>query len=211
MIFAALSCLQGRLLREAVDDLLKLDIDGIQLTPGNVPKPGDREAVKCTTRTHHGFSWTSMKKEVWEGKRLCVESDSIHPMLAGDFEDLPHSPVYEVMYPGYVLGNGKQVKRAMELGFKLAVDISHVFIQLQEGAMTQATWQQLSEYDKIVEIHVSQNNGKQDTHRPLTEQTWGLEWARARERAGTLLVVEGYMHRLSVCDRKRQIDIARGK
>ena len=40
MLMLALSCLQGRPMQAAAEDLLGLDPDGLQLTPGNVPTPG---------------------------------------------------------------------------------------------------------------------------------------------------------------------------
>lgn len=47
------------------------------------------------------------------------------------------------MYPGYALGTGEEVERAIDDGIALAVDISHVFIQITQGAMSATTWKRL--------------------------------------------------------------------
>ena len=59
MLFVALSCLQGRPMAAAFDELAALGT-GIQLTPGNLPTAdfvAHVAASGVTTRTHHGFAW----------------------------------------------------------------------------------------------------------------------------------------------------------
>lgn len=215
-LFVAMSCLQGRPMAKAFRELARLGV-GIQLTPGNIPTDEFATLVadaQLPTKRHHGFSYTARVVETWVMDRCAVASDSVHPPLApaGDawehwYADAPERPIVEVMYPGYALGDGDAVERAMRAGYPLAVDISHAFIQRTAGVMTDATWRRLCDYDRIAEVHVSANRGRHDTHQPLTEDTFGLAWARARLRAGSPVVLECYMHKLSDGERRRQLEI----
>lgn len=213
MIYLALSCLQGRPMQAAAEELLALEPDGLQLTAGNIPMDGFFEWVTNHTHccTHHGFSWTRLRERVWQTNgQLAGYWQSVHPPKHKDqiiFCAAPYKDVaYETMYPGYYLGTGDEIESAMKADLRLAVDISHVFIQLQQGAMQPETWRRLQEYDNIAEIHVSANAGKQDTHFPCSEDTFGLEWAKERSE---VKVLECYMHRLSLDDRKRQMELLR--
>jgi hypothetical protein len=221
MLFVALSCLQGRPMQAAFDELARLGT-GVQLTPGNLPAPGFREYVRASgvaTRRHHGFAWDARKQATWAGDGAClVDSESVHPPEEREagfagwrawYEAAAVRPVVEVMYPGYALGTGAEVERAMADRLPLAVDISHVFIQLEQGAMTRATWDRLADYDGIAEVHVSANRGGHDTHLALADSTFGLAWACARLAAGTPTVLECYMHRLTTAERCHQIDLIR--
>ena len=222
MLLVAMSCLQGRPMRAAFAELRPL-ADGVQLTPGNLPTPSfadETRASAVTLRTHHGFSFTQRAREVWRADGSCAAtSDSVHPPRAehaaapGFLARLPSLPpeiVLETMYPGYCLGDDASLLAAMALGRALAVDVSHVHIARAAGTLAPSTWARLQDYARVVEVHLSANDGRADTHRPLTRDTFGLDWARARARAGTPLVVECYLHRLSPDERRRQIDHARG-
>ena len=216
MLFLALSSLQGRPMRSSFDELARLPIDGVQLTPGNVPQAGFRahaEASCLALRTHHGFDWESRRRPVWEGARLLVEADSVHPPAQdGSFEAwldaLIDPPALEIMYPGHHLGCERELLLAMERRLWLAVDISHAFIQLTQGALTQSGWRRLMDYDRIAEIHASANDGKSDSHQPITAESFGLSWARSRRDPP--LILESYFHKLSADQRQRQIDLLRG-
>jgi hypothetical protein len=155
---------------------------------------------------------------VWEGETLVARSDSVHPPKGAGLawvEGVGHAlaaegVVFETMYPGYALGSGEEVERAMTLGWTLAVDVSHVYLQLRAGAMADATWRRLRDYPRVAEVHVSANEGRHDTHRPLTPRTFGLDWAR--ERGATVpLVLECYFHRLSIDERREQMAWVRGE
>jgi hypothetical protein len=215
MLFLALSSLQGRPMRVAFDALAELEIDGIQLTPGNLPEPGFRPhaaASRLALRTHHGFDWDRRRRPVWEGARVLVEADSVHPPQALAFEEwldaLVDPPALEIMYPGQHLGCEAELSRAMERRLWLAVDVSHAYIQRVQGTLTEAGWRRLQDYDRIAEIHLSANDGKNDTHRPIEADTFGIEWARSR--TSTPVILESYFHALSPCQRRRQIELARG-
>ena len=231
VLFLALSCLQGRPMEAAFRALARLGPDGIQLTPGNLPTPGFEafaQASGVALRTHHGFDFRARKRPVWRGGQCLVDADSVHPESADGGADLDGTdldgtdldqwldaqariPVLETMYPGYFLGHGAELDRAMKRGLWLAVDVSHVFIQLERGALDRAAWRRLAEYPHIAEIHVSHNAGRHDTHSPITADTFGLSWARERASDGIPLILESYFHNLSDVERKRQLDRVRGE
>ena len=215
MLFVALSSLQGRPMARAFDEIAALEV-GIQLTPGNIPTMGFDDHVSRSgviTRRHHGFSFDARKQATWDASGAClVSSESVHPPedgeCAGDWRACETLPIIEVMYPGYALGCGDDVERAMTDGLILAVDVSHVHIQRAQGAMDDRVWRRLADYDRIAEVHVSANAGRHDTHDPLHADSFGLAWARER-LADLPVVLECYMHRLSFDERRRQIDLVR--
>lgn len=220
-----MSCLQGRPMAEAFDELARLGA-AIQLTPGNLPTPGFRAHVEASgvrTRRHHGFAYEARRAETWAADGAClVESESVHPPADGEpageragagwrgwYEAAERRPILEVMYPGYALGTGAEVEAAMAGGLPLAVDVSHVYLQRVQGAMDERVWRRLCDYDRIAEVHVSANRGRADTHQPLAPDTFGVGWARERLRAGCPVVLECYMHRLGEPARRAQIDALR--
>jgi hypothetical protein len=218
-MFVALSSLQGRPMARAFDELASLEV-GIQLTPGNTPTEGFHDHVSrsgVVTRRHHGFAFDARKAPVWSSDGAClVTSESVHPPEAGEcagdwrawYAAATEPPILEVMYPGYELGTGDEVERAIAEHLPLVVDVSHVYIQRAQGVMTDRVWRRLMDYAHVAEVHVSANAGRHDTHEPLREDTFGLAWARERGRQ-LPLVLECYMHRLSVDERRRQIDLVR--
>jgi hypothetical protein len=196
----------------ALRALLELRPDGVQLTPGNQPTHQfERLLDGVTTRTHHGFEPRVWKRTVWNDDGSCaVSSDSVHPPLASHpsfatWRPSPAMPVIETMYPGSALGTGDELEAAMREGLSLAVDVSHVFIQRTAGVIADSTWRRLQDYPHIAEVHVSRNEGKQDSHLPLMPDTFGLAWAKARLRAGTAVILESYFHRLSPETRRQQV------
>lgn len=193
----------------AFDELARLG-HGIQLTPGNLVTRDFAAHVAASgvaTRRHHGFSFTERVTDVWRDGACVVGSESVHPPRAG--EAWQTDAIVEVMYPGYELGTGDAVERAMADQRVLAVDVSHVFLQRAHGAMTEATWRRLADYDRIAEVHVSANQGRADTHQPITAATFGLAWARERLAAGTPTILESYMHKQRDADRHAQLDLIR--
>ncbi|MEZ4297331.1 MAG: hypothetical protein R3B70_20370 [Polyangiaceae bacterium] len=119
--------------------------------------------------------------------------------------------IVETMYSGYLLDTGEALCHAMDRGARLAVDIAHLHLQETAGQLDPGVRRRLEEYDGVAEVHVSANDGRSDAHRPLRADSPGLGWAHARLRAGTPVVLECYMHRLSDDERRRQVDIARGE
>lgn len=228
-LFLALSCLQGRPRDSAAAQLMSLGADGLQLTPGNPPDLAFEDALRASGtsfRTHHGYIESCLRGPVWDGVRCVSPSDSVHPpRLSEDkgAEDAEHAEAewrrantdptcaIELMYPGYMLGTGGGAEWAMEARMPLAVDVSHIYIQRMCGVMAAGTWRRLQDYDRIHEVHVSANEGRHDSHRPIEASSFGLDWARERMRAGTLCVLECYMHRLETDVRQGQVALLRGE
>lgn len=217
-LFLALSCLQGRPMRSAFDELGALGF-GVQLTPGNEPTRQFEAHVRASSvpvRTHHGFSYLARVARVWRDDGSCaIDTDSVHPPktstpAAAHFdawlEAHGDSRVLETMYPGYRLGTGAELARAMDLGVRLAVDVSHLFIQRTAGVLDDGTLRRLLAYPRVAEVHVSQNDGRHDSHRLLRGDVFGLAWAVERERAGVPLVYEAYLHQASDDARRAQLE-----
>ena len=216
-LFLAMSCLQGRPMRSAFDELAELNIDGIQLTPGNAPTVNFSRHIqdsKTPTRTHHGYSDYKMLSRVWsDNYALLGDWDSVHPPTHAPEMWLPEAGFQhclEVMYPGQPLGTGPAVRQALDAGLKLAVDISHIFIQITKGVMTKETWKALQDYENIQEIHVSANGGQRDSHEVIDKNCFGLEWAQERSTQNIPIIFEAYLHKTSPAMRESQIAIIRG-
>jgi hypothetical protein len=179
---------------------------GLQLTAGCAPSLID---VDCPLRTHHGFTQRALRARVWDGGTLTWQGDSLHPPLQRQVPDdwqPPDDVVLETMYPGYAaLANGDQIAAAMDAGRWLAVDIAHLGIQMYHGILAKSVLQRLLDYERIAEVHVSTSQEARDTHARLSDTTWGVEWARARLAAGTPVILECYMHKLSHEERLEQI------
>jgi hypothetical protein len=208
MLYLALSCLQGRRMSDAAQTLAALAPGrvGLQLTAGCAPSPID---VACPLRTHHGFTYRALRARVWDAGTLVWQGDSVHPPKQGEVpEDWqpPDDVVMETMYPGYAaLANGDQIAAALDRGQWLAVDIAHLGIQMYHGILATTMLHRLLEYKRIAEIHVSTSREARDTHARLSTTTWGLEWARGKLAAGTPVILECYMHKLSLEERLEQI------
>lgn len=230
MLLLAMSCLQSRTQDAAFDALSRHAVDGLQLTPGNLPSPGFRDRVAAfagATRLHHGFAWDRYRQRVYDesGTLLLRERDrSVHPPHTAPYagpeacvadavawlrQVAAFDPLLETMYPGYVLGCGVELELAMDLGLRLAVDVSHLHLQRAAGALPASVERRLREYPRVEEIHVSASDGRSDRHALLQPDTPGLDWARAR-LADLPVVLESYWHRMDFDAQRRQIDLLRG-
>jgi hypothetical protein len=221
-VWLAMSCLQGRTQEAAFNDLCALGPDGVQLTPGNLPSPGFAERLSSTstlTALHHGYSVDALRVPVWskDGALLVsAEGRSVHPPMTRDEVSprwLDHAKandvIVEVMYPGYPLSGDDDVVRALKSGVRLAVDVSHLYLQRCAGVLSPGVERRLLDSDRVVEVHVSDNDGVKDSHTALTAGCYFLGWARERSRAGVPVVLESYFHRASHDERQRQLDLLR--
>lgn len=230
-VFLAMSCLQGRTQDAAWDDLCALGPDGIQLSPGNLPSPAfsqkvarAQKAARSTTQTslqvslHHGYVDDALRTPVWStsGALLVSANRSVHPPMTRDGVSdawwaaaLDNDVVVEVMYPGYEFCGDRDVEHALDLGLRLAVDVSHLWLQRCAGVLSTAVERRLLESDRVVEVHVSENDGVKDSHTSLTPGCFALGWARERGRAGLPVVLESYFHKTSDSERRRQLDLLR--
>lgn len=215
-------------MREAFATLSPL-ADGVQLTPGN--RPADEQGP-CALRAmvaaygvervrhHHTFAYELARSPIYgpSGAMLrTMERWSAHPPTAREGVDYERWFAHasqaewstEAMYPGEWLGTGAELTRAMDARMPLAIDISHLFIQRCAGALDDRTLARVLDYERVTEVHVSANDGRGDTHQPITARTFGLDWARAKLRDGTPVVYESYLHRLSDDERRAQLDLVR--
>ncbi len=205
-------------MQSAFDDLTALGPNGIQLTPGNAPTYGFMayvDYVGIPVKTHQGFTPRAIRQKVWQDEQtLSGHWDSVHPPrdVAEDWMPDPvhKDQIIEIMYPGRALGNGAAIEHVMAMEQNLAVVVSHIFIQLNQGSLSKRTWQKLQDYDRIAEVHVSANAGDRDSHAPVDENTFGLDWAREKGASGTPVVLESYLHKVEDDARRRQMDIVRG-
>lgn len=223
MLFLAMSCLQGEPMQQAFAALVRLGCDGIQLTPGNHPTPDFAHHVRHSTmavRYHHSFAFDRLKEPVYRFDGMAHqryhqdEPWSVHPPMPR--ENIAYELWFahavaagyttEVMYPGQWLGTGAEVQRAMNERMPLAVDISHLHIQRSAGVLNDRVLARLLDYDRIEEVHVSHNEGFRDSHLPVSEQSFLLDWAREKLAAKTPVILECYMHRLSHEARIEQIE-----
>lgn len=207
-------------MQAASETLLDLGNYGLQLTPGNAPTPGFETWLASHAipiRSHHGFDYHKLRHTVWDETGNClVHSDSVHPPKYTHptshfwFDKLEkqhyQNIIFETMYPEYLLGNGDDLNRAMQLKTPLAVDISHIYIQLEQGSLEKSIWNKLQNYEYIKEIHLSANQGCIDNHQPLQSNSFGLAWAK--EHLSSLpVILECYMFKLSKEQCLSQIDV----
>ncbi len=198
----------------AAGELLSLGPVGLQLTPGCVPTRHFAVRLaehEVTTRTHHGFCFDATRRPVWQGSELLTPADSVHPphtrkvqpetFLAELASGTYRGTAMETMYPGHCLGSGDEIDAAMDLEASLAVDVSHVHMQLHQRVMSAATWSRLQNYAHVDEVHLSSNDGTRDQHRAIDDQTFGIDWALDHAAAGTPVILENYMQRQPVEDR----------
>lgn len=225
-LYLALSCLQQHPILTAWNELLALNPDGIQLTPGCLPDQTFESIVKSShiqTSLHHGFAWNKYRTDVWDTNgryQLPIGiKRSVHPPVGGattiDWngwlkiaKDLKNV-TFETMYNPYYLSGDLQLEDAMSAGLDLAVDISHLNIQKCYGILSDRVCKKLFEYENITEIHISHNNGNVDSHKSIREDSFGLVWAKERSKTITL-ILESYFHRLTFNERRAQLSLIRG-
>lgn len=215
-----MSCLQGRPAANALQELVGWT-GAVQLTPGCAPSADLADVLarrRPRIRTHHGFTPHAMRRPVWGPDGALLTADhSVHPPRLGHpaaegwADEIERSDVtVEVMYPGYHLGTGREIEMAMERRLPLAVDVSHLWIQRSAGVLSRRTWRRIRRYGRVTEIHLSDNDGRRDLHRPVTADTFGLGWARDRADDGIPVVLECRFHHLDDATRAAQVELCGG-
>lgn len=202
-------------------------------TPGFKEQVG---AYQGAIRLHHGFAWGAYRRDVYDDElrpidiaaHHSVHPPSLHPTKGprtpwrrqprGSAGSPAFAPkdwlkiareeelLVETMYPGEALGTGDELDYALDLGLRLAVDVSHLNIQRAAGAITEAQLHRVLDSELVEEIHVSDNNGQRDQHRGLAETSYLLGWARERS-AALPVVLESYWHRTPHAERVRQLEL----
>jgi hypothetical protein len=222
-LYAALSCLQGRRADHAAAELVDAGVSGIQLTAGCAPAPPgalDAAVAGLPTRTHHGYTPAALRRTVWSGADLVGAADSVHPprsehrdgffarLEAGQYARTGGAVAFETMYGGFTLGNGADLRRYIDTGAPLAVDISHLHIQRTDKVLGDTDLAAVFDYPNISEVHVSAMRDGRDAHEPFTADLWGLDWARDwARRSNGVLVVECYVHRMSPSELQAQFSM----
>lgn len=192
-------------------------------------------AYEGAVRMHHGFAWAAYRRDVYDdqlrpvdiGRHHSVHPPPLHPQTQPrtpwrrqppsktppafapkDWLEIAREEelLVETMYPGEALGTGDELDYALDLGVRLAVDISHLHIQQSAGALTRVQMRRVLDSDLVEEIHVSDNNGRRDQHRELAETSFLLDWARERSTA-LPVVLESYWHRTPTPSRLQQLEL----
>lgn len=216
--YLALSCLQGRTQQQAYNELLELNPDGIQLTPGNYLSPNFKDKIGIPYKYHHGFSWDARKQQVYdENFNVLVKDHSIHPPKRNDYLNFFKwvegvDNVLEIMYGDYFLSSDKEINYILDLNKPIALDISHLYINYINNTIDCYTIDRLFDYENIKEIHISQNNGKYDTHSEITKDCPFLDNVKYAIRNNDAIVVfESYLHKKSKEERIDKINIIKDK
>ncbi len=236
-LLVALSAFQARTQDAAFEAVTRHAIDGVQLTPGNLPSPGFERRISAypgVRLEHHGFAWEQYRRPVYDAALAPIAIDrrrSVHPprtasgvvsrsrrrrpasgpvtTLAAWLEvALEHDLLLETMYPGYVLGTGEELEAALAARIRLCVDVSHLSIQRASGCLSDATLRRVLDYERVEEVHVSRAIGRRDAHAPHQPDSFGLDWARARA-SDLPVVLESYWHRVPFDEQQRQLDLLR--
>lgn len=105
------------------------------------------------------------------------------------------------------LGVGVQLTPGNEptVGFAEHVKAGAVPVRTHHGFSFKA--HRLLRSPHVDEVHVSMNDGRHDSHRPLRADAFGLAWARERARDGVPLIYEAHLHRAGDEARRAQLDL----
>lgn len=114
-------------------------------------------------------------------RRNCTMMELFHNLEA--IQQLFDMPVLvEGMYPSrdgpeeYLMSTWKEYTDVMQSGLCYAIDLSHLnIVSKQEGERPNLVHRLIAN-PNCKEVHISHNNGRHDSHRPITEQIWENVW-----------------------------------
>ncbi len=124
----------------------------------------------------------------------------------------------ETMYPMLptsatqnLLDNAEEVTQFCQDApeIKLVIDLAHLNIWHNHSHLAKLQWLKLTP-ERLLEIHISDNDGRHDTHSRITPQTWWVSQI-AQFPVGVPIVLESRLNRLPVagvtqeCDRVKQL------
>lgn len=219
--YLAMSALQGKDQIEAYNQLISLNPDGFQLTPGNKINKSFKDTISVPYTLHHCYSWDKLRVELYDfdgNLRVHIEDNqSIHPPIPGKYtksfrywlDNVAADHIIENMYPGYFLGNDEELNALMDKNQRMAIDVSHLYICMFQKSISEKTLQRILNYQNIKEVHISQNDGRSDSHRYVTHNMPFADWAKERAKDGITIVFESYFHRLNQSERLEQMELAR--
>ena len=107
----------------------------------------------------------------------------------------------ETMYPTkrgakFVLDTAESILdfRVHHPDIGLVVDCAHVNIMMHQGVATSSFLRTLLDDEKVVEIHLSENDGIHDHHTPITRNAWF--WGALRSRPDVPIICEGRLNHM---------------
>lgn len=121
----------------------------------------------------------------------------------------------ETMYPPqedstsqYLLQNTAQVKQLLQdlPHIELVVDMAHLNIWKKETIPEKLQLLELAS-ERLLEIHISDNDSERDSHTAITERTWWVPYA-ATFPALIPIVLESRMNRQSALAVQQQVEVA---
>jgi len=107
----------------------------------------------------------------------------------------------EGLYPhprkAQLISTQREYRWLLDSGLDYALDLSHIHIvATTEGGFDTALLKELLASNRCLEIHVSDNDGSSDQHRPLTESTWWFGIVEEYAHDNAVLFSEGN-HRIT--------------
>lgn len=95
-----------------------------------------------------------------------------------DLEDKAGVPIgIEGLYPGgaSIFSTWADYARLLDAGVHFALDLSHLnIVMAQEGAAPEGLVETLLSHPRCMEVHLSGNNGRRDSHEAVTPSVWWL-------------------------------------
>lgn len=87
---------------------------------------------------------------------------------------------------------------------KLVIDLAHLNIWQNHTLEAKLQWLQLTP-ERLLEIHISDNDGRHDTHSCVTPQTWWISHI-TQFPVGVPIVLESRLNHLSVAGVKQECE-----
>jgi sugar phosphate isomerase/epimerase len=118
----------------------------------------------------------------------------------------------ETMYPApsenghqYLLQNSLQVKQLLQdlPNVDLVLDMAHLNIWKTATILEKLQWLELAK-NRLLEIHISDNDGYQDSHRTISDRTWWLPYS-AMFPPDVAIILESRMNHQSANQLQQQI------
>jgi len=191
-----LSSLQGRAMAAAFDELAALELASSS-RPQSIRLPASRRMSPPPGRhppTMDSHSTPAVVRLAGRSLRGPMPSRCIRPRSGAPWRAWtrcrPRHRSRDHVPPAASSGRG-EIKDAMAAALPLAVDISHVYIQRAQGAMSERTWHRPAGLSTHRPRCTSRRTTPRDSHQPLaaTASAWrGLASARHRRSRGVRML-----------------------
>jgi sugar phosphate isomerase/epimerase len=165
--------------------------------------------VKIAAYSVHGGNFATLSKRslayatflenVHRLDRLC----QMRGIVLGVETMYPTSPNHATQN---LLDNAEEVTQFCQDApeIKLVIDLAHLNIWQNHSLKAKLQWLQLTP-ERLLEIHISDNDGLHDTHSRITPQTWWIPHI-AQFPVGVPIVLESRLNRLSVAGVKQECE-----